>query len=535
MLLRSCLLIVLAAAFIVACSNDEPTGSSDRETVQQSQAQQVAAQSLDAEPAQSQQVAAQPQQTTDSPDETVEQSDPEQQAQQAQQTQQATPQGTTAAPSETDGSADTNEPTEPAASDQSASSSTDSPSSEPTAPSGSDPEPSFDFNIAVGYLEHLAETLGPRASGTDQERAAAEYLATAFRNLGYEAEIQEFGFTARVAYGRIDATDGHSSFAFWFPGSSKDAVNGELVNVGGYGELADFESVDVTGKVAVVDRGLIEFRAKAANAEAAGAIALIIANRTSVQSLGGTLGTSTSEIPILHVSKEAGDALRERLGTPVSIPEAPPNDGESQNVIARLPNGQCRIVVGGHYDTVPEVPGANDNASGTALTLAFAEVWADHPATVDICFVGFGAEELGLHGSDHFVATLQSSGEIEDVVAMLNLDAIGDGAAPYQIIASAPLRDLGRSVAEDLQIVTSSGVLPINLGSDHASFANAGIPVVFVFPPGAILHTPLDNMDNVDLGLFEDIARLNHGILTCVLEWAGSAVAPTYSCAADQP
>ena len=396
------------------------------------------------------------------------------------------------------------------------------------------PEPPFDVGVANRYLAHLAGTLGPRASGTDQERAAAEYLSDTFTSIGYHVEVQEFEFSGRQSIGRIDTADGYSSFAFRFPGSSGDAAVGRLVAVPGFGEVSDFESVDVTGAIALVDRGVLEFRVKAANAEAAGAVALIITNRQMTESLGGTFGAYQSSIPVLHVDRNAGIELRERLELEVAIPEASPDQGTSQNVIARLPESKCRIVVGGHYDTVPEVDGANDNASGTALTLALAEIWFSHPGGVDICFVGFGAEELGLHGSNHFVSSMQTSGEIDQVTAMLNLDAIGDGSAPYQIIASTALRELGRSVADDLQINVTGGFLPTNLGSDHASFADAGIPVVFVFPPGAILHTPLDNLERVDYELFEDISRLNHGILACLLARAGSSIAPSVSCGSEQ-
>jgi aminopeptidase YwaD len=395
---------------------------------------------------------------------------------------------------------------------------------------GGPPEPQFEMETARKYIEHLAVNLGPRASGTEQERAAAAYLADTFRSLGYEVEVQEFSFIAQEGISRIDTPDGYSARAFRFAGAAANAVTGKLLNVPGIGAPEDFASVDVGGNIAIVDRGVIEFRDKAANAEAAGAIGLIVANRTLGQSLGGTLGTDTPSIPVLHVSKEASDELRTRLGMTGSIPEATPERGNSQNVIARKPGGVCRVVTGGHYDTVPEVDGANDNASGTALTLALAETWTDHPGAVDACFIGFGAEELGLHGSAAYVRQLLNDGDRSEVTAMLNLDAIGDGRAPYRIIASRELQDLGNSVASDLGIYAGGGALPMSLGSDHASFSQMGIPVVFVFPPGAILHTPLDNLENVDFDLYEDISLLNHGILACLLERAGSRISPTISC-----
>ena len=407
------------------------------------------------------------------------------------------------------------------------------PESRPRSPGGP-PEPEFDFEIAVEYLNQLAGELGPRASGTEQERAAAEYMADVFRGLGYQVEIQQFTYAAEADTARIDLADGSSSYAFRLSGSSNQPAEGELVDVPGIGSMDDFAVVDVAGKIAIVDRGVIEFRFKAANAEAAGAVALIVANPTLNESIGGSLAADTVSIPVLHVGAEAGDEIRARLGETAAIPASSPSAGQSQNVIARKAGGACRVVVGGHYDTVPEVDGANDNASGTALTLALAAIWADYPSSNDICFIGFGAEELGLHGSRFYVGQLRLDDRLSEVTAMLNLDAIGDGRAPYRILASVEIRDISNAVAAELQMNAGPGSLPLNVGSDHASFARVGIPVVFVFPPGAILHTPLDNLDNVDLAVFRDIANLNHGILACLLQRAGSPISPSISCGEEE-
>ena len=401
---------------------------------------------------------------------------------------------------------------------------------EPNPTSEPLPQPEFDFTIAESYLEHIAGVLGPRASATDQERIAAEYLAEVFSALGYEAELQEFDFTNPVTITRIQLPARPPAAAFLFPGASGAPVVGPVVVVPGIGEPADYDGIDVRGAVVIVQRGVIEFRAKASHAEAAGAAALIIANETAGQGFGGTFRGDAFDIPVFLVGAEDGRALRLLEGTNLSIPEADPADGSSQNVIARAPGGVCRIVVGGHYDTVPDVDGANDNGSGTALTLAFAEAWADHPAARDICFVGFGAEELGLHGSLALVSEWRTSGALADVEAMLNLDAIGDGRAPYIVIASPALRPLATSLITQLQIDAQVGTQPDFYGSDHEPFADALKDVVFVFPPGAVLHTPADNLSNVNWTVYNQVARLNHALLGCLLERIGSPVVPAATC-----
>ena len=407
-------------------------------------------------------------------------------------------------------------------------------SAKQSAPSAGPPPPDFDIDTALGYLNQLAGELGPRASGTAQERAAADYLAESFEQLGYETQLETFAYTGAPSISRIDIDSRAPTFGFRFPGSAPRGVSAILVRVPGYGEPTDFDQVDVEGKIGLVNRGVVEFRHKAANAKSAGAAALIISNTRTSDSIGGTFGAYTVDIPVLHVSLATADQLHARIGERITIPDAAPTNGESQNVIARRPGGTCRVIVGGHYDTVPEVDGANDNASGTALTLAFAETWANHPAADDICFVGFGAEELGLFGSREFVRNLGKNGQLGEVTAMLNLDAIGDGRAPYRIVASSELGALGNAVAAELQINASTGALPMELGSDHASFIAEGIPAIFLFPPGAVIHTPADNLDNINREVFGDIATLNHGILACLLQRAGSPVSPATSCETEE-
>ena len=82
--------------------------------------------------------------------------------------------------------------------------------------------------------------------------------------------------------------------------------------------------------------------------------------------------------------------------------------------------------MGGHYDSVPAGPGANDNASGTATALEIASVLAADGELDDVCFVLFGAEEVGLIGSGAFVRSL-SPDERSDVQGMPQLRHGGGG------------------------------------------------------------------------------------------------------------
>lgn len=75
----------------------------------------------------------------------------------------------------------------------------------------------------------------------------------------------------------------------------------------GVGEEADFEGLDLTGKVAVMVRGSLNFDVKAANAAKAGAVAAIIYNNAADGPF--TAALTSYSIPVIGVSKEAGEAM----------------------------------------------------------------------------------------------------------------------------------------------------------------------------------------------------------------------------------
>lgn len=81
------------------------------------------------------------------------------------------------------------------------------------------------------------------------------------------------------------------------------------------------------------------------------------------------------------------------------------------------------VVVGAHYDHIPDCPGADDNATGVAATLEIARLLAqvDHDRTILIgCW---DEEELGLVGSQAFVTQLVA--DEENVVIDFTFDSIG--------------------------------------------------------------------------------------------------------------
>jgi hypothetical protein len=162
--------------------------------------------------------------------------------------------------------------------------------------------------------------------------------------------------------------------------------------------------------------------------------------------------------------------------------------GEYVNIVGILegydPSLEDVIVVGGHMDTVGSSPGADDNASGTALVLEALRVLSQHRFPRDIYFCAFNAEEQGLFGSQEVATILSQSGTY--VKMMFNADMIlydpqGTGerinvystnSEEYEV--TELVRNFSRSYGDDVFALTSGGA-----GSDHVSFRNAGYNAIF--------------------------------------------------------
>jgi len=80
-------------------------------------------------------------------------------------------------------------------------------------------------------------------------------------------------------------------------------------------------------------------------------------------------------------------------------------------------------LIGGHYDTVDESPGADDNGSAIAGMLEAARVLSQYQFEKRISYVAWDLEEEGLVGSTNFVTNLDST--FADIEGYLNFEMIG--------------------------------------------------------------------------------------------------------------
>lgn len=193
--------------------------------------------------------------------------------------------------------------------------------------------------------------------------------------------------------------------------------------------------------------------------------------------------------------------------------------GDHSSVLGRLP-GYLPVegpafVIGGHFDSVADSPGANDDATGVATALELARVLSRFEWPIDIYFGAWNAEEIGLVGSREVAEILSDQGV--DILLYYNIDMllVPDPEAPpdgkilmgYPIgsyhegfywadLTRAMSRNYGKHMIQPIAFNDMSG----GGSSDHASFIAMGYPSLFAHESGfsvdSAYHTSADVWHN---------------------------------------
>lgn len=218
-------------------------------------------------------------------------------------------------------------------------------------------------------------------------------------------------------------------------------------------------------------------------------------------------------------ARQGYDVARQRVDVPageswgVAVPA-----GRSVSIVATPPGFDAtrpHLVVGAHLDTVPQAPGAEDNASGVGVVLAVAAASSGRRTRLPVVFVAFGAEEPRgpgdddhHYGSRRYVAGM-SAAQRAAVRGMVSLDRVGVGATvpvgsagetdPVQRSLLAAARRAGVPAVPD----------PRQRSSDHWSFVRAGLPGARLgSTPYAAYHDAGDVPSVVSPAQLERVGRL---------------------------
>ena len=195
----------------------------------------------------------------------------------------------------------------------------------------------------------------------------------------------------------------------------------------------------------------------------------------------------------------------------------------SYNVIIEKPGSQSDawIIVGAHLDAVSISPGANDNGSGVAATLEIARILKNTDCKVGVRIINFGAEEQGLHGSNHYVNNTLSAND--NIQLMLNLDQLGgtlgqnntrikcerdvdDNPSTNNAMSSLKTDTLGRLI----NLYTT--LIPVQsnaYGSDYMPFQNAGYVIMGLYQESVDpnYHSANDKLENMDIAATTEVIK----------------------------
>jgi Zn-dependent M28 family amino/carboxypeptidase len=378
----------------------------------------------------------------------------------------------------------------------------------------------------MGHLQELQDIAnangGSRAAGESGYEASARYVEGTLQAAGYETTRQYFDFTYQAPGVLEQVTPDATSYANEpFEGSGGGNVtatvqavdvklSGDRENSSGC-EAADFSGF-VAGNIALVQRGTCPFAAKAVNAAAAGASAVIVFNQGNAPDrmglINGTLGDATVDIPVVGATFPTGADLADPVGTVARVQVSAPETRQTFNVIAETKTGRADNVVmlGAHLDSVQSGPGINDNGSGSATILETAvQLGKVNKLNNKVRFAWWGAEELGLLGSTHYVEDLAANNPaaLDKIATYLNFDMVG---SPNYVIGvydadestyTAPVTVPGGSIETEAVLTDYfDGIgqpwvdTAFSGRSDYQAFINHGVPASGLFTGADGTKTP---------------------------------------------
>lgn len=231
-------------------------------------------------------------------------------------------------------------------------------------------------------------------------------------------------------------------------------------------------------------------------------------------------GRDTSSYCVIKVKKDAIHDSIKHLRLEVQ-PEFIPHY-KTQNVwglIKGKMHPDSIIMIGAHYDHLGRFgkvfyPGANDNASGTAMLLELARYFSlpENQPECSILFALFSGEEAGLLGSKFMAEEFPF--EYEQVKYMINLDMVGAGSEGIKMVNATQfsfIYERMKKINEENQYLKAVKSRGESCNSDHCPFYDKGIPAVFIYTLGSetkAYHDPQDNFKNLPLTEFEDLFKL---------------------------
>ncbi len=192
----------------------------------------------------------------------------------------------------------------------------------------------------------------------------------------------------------------------------------------------------------------------------------------------------------------------------------------TQNIVTYIASKKkCAktILFTAHYDHLGRMgtdtyfPGANDNASGTAMLLTMAKYFKEHPSDFNIMFVAFSGEEAGLVGSKYF--TENPVLPLKKIRFLINLDIMGSGEEGITAVNATLFEkefELLQSINTEMDLLAKVKKRGPAANSDHYWFTEKGVPAFFIYTmgPNKNYHDVFDKYSELSFMEYHDITTL---------------------------
>ena len=190
-------------------------------------------------------------------------------------------------------------------------------------------------------------------------------------------------------------------------------------------------------------------------------------------------------------------------------------DGVLTNVVGMLPGtGPETIIIGAHRDHFGRpggilFPGADDNASGTAVILELARVLGkvDVQPKRTILFISFSGEERDMLGSSLY--TSRPLVPLSSTKAMINIDHAGVGNGRLTVGVTGIEKEMALETGKTAGVHEKLDLYGFFPGGDHVPFKEAGVPTVTVVSGGVHpnFHQPSDTADTINPEILQTAAH----------------------------
>lgn len=283
-------------------------------------------------------------------------------------------------------------------------------------------DPGFAYDVAVELSEnpeYWSSDLGGRNAGSPAEHKAADYLVGLMEDIGL-TEVEKVGAECDLwsNNGSTLEVDGtyYDVYAYACAPTPPEGITSEILFMGD-GSMWDYEDVDVTGKIVLID---IDQRANwwitypMLEAEFQGAAAIMSAQVSGFSEIADDALNCQDicapiSIPCVSIGLADSQALQGKMesgpvmGTLVVDNDININEGTTYNVMGKIPgkSSENQIIIGAHYDV--HFHGFQDNSCAVGLAMAMAKgmVDAGYVPENDIIFCMHGAEEWGSFGTQY--------------------------------------------------------------------------------------------------------------------------------------